>query len=228
MPCPHCGSDRTQEQAKTTSLGYRTFRCPACKRRFKERTGPPFTDLWVPTDIVFRVVLWRLRYPLSLRDLAEMFLPAASTSATRRCGSGKRWLRRKRRGKAGRKWHCDEAYVKIQGVWCYWSGAIDADGNLVDAMREHPPRHGCGQAVLHPSAGSGRTRAGAGNDGRARRLPARHPGDPGAGASRVLMGGSTLHRARTMPATGRYPLDGVILPPSLKEIRRGWQTFLIV
>lgn len=134
MPCPHCGSDRTQEQAKTTSLGYRTFRCPACKRRFKERTGPPFTDLWVPTDIVFRVVLWRLRYPLSLRDLAEMFLPAASTSATRRCGSGKRWLRRKRRGKAGRKWHCDETYVKIQGVWCYLYRAIDADGNLVDSM----------------------------------------------------------------------------------------------
>jgi len=28
----------------------------------------------VPTDIVFLVVFWRLRYKLSLRDLAEMFL----------------------------------------------------------------------------------------------------------------------------------------------------------
>ena len=27
-----------------------------------------------PTDIVLLVVLWRLRYKLSLRDLAEMFL----------------------------------------------------------------------------------------------------------------------------------------------------------
>jgi transposase-like protein len=28
----------------------------------------------VPTDIMFLVVFWRLRYKLSLRDLAEMFL----------------------------------------------------------------------------------------------------------------------------------------------------------
>jgi hypothetical protein len=55
-------------------LGYRTFRCIACKRRFNERTGTPFNDLGAPTDIVFLVVLWRLRYKLSLRDLAEMFL----------------------------------------------------------------------------------------------------------------------------------------------------------
>ena len=74
MPCPHCGSSRTQEQPKRTSLGYRTFRCAACTRRFNERSGTPFNDLSVPTDIVFLVVLWRLRYPLSLRHLAEMFL----------------------------------------------------------------------------------------------------------------------------------------------------------
>jgi len=74
MPCPHCQSPRTQEQIKKTSLGYRTFRCAACARRFNERSGTPFNDLRVPTDIVFLVVLWRLRYPLSLRHLAEMFL----------------------------------------------------------------------------------------------------------------------------------------------------------
>ncbi len=74
MPCPHCQSVETQEQSKQTSLGYRTFRCVACRRRCNERSGTPFNDLSVPTDIVFLVVLWRLRYPLSLRHLAEMFL----------------------------------------------------------------------------------------------------------------------------------------------------------
>src|ERR1700731_2939046 len=74
MPCPHCASATTQEQATRTSLGYRTFRCAVCGRRFNERSGTPFNDLSVPTDIVFLVVLWRLRYPLSLRHLAEMFL----------------------------------------------------------------------------------------------------------------------------------------------------------
>ena len=89
MPCPYCRSPRTQEQAKKTSLGYRTFRCAVCARRFNECTGTPFNDLSVPTDIVFLVVLWRLRYPLSLRHLAEMFLERSSPSATRRSALGK-------------------------------------------------------------------------------------------------------------------------------------------
>ena len=47
--------------------------------RFYERSGTPFNDLRVPTDIVFLVVLWRLRYPLSLRHLAGMFLERGFT-----------------------------------------------------------------------------------------------------------------------------------------------------
>jgi putative transposase len=123
-------------------LGYRTFRCPTCRRRFNERSGTLFNDLSVPTDIVFLVVLWRLRYKLSLRDLAEMFLPRGFVFSHE---TVRQWetlvapllteqLRRKRRGKAGKKWHADETYVKIQGVWCYLYRAIDADGNLVDSM----------------------------------------------------------------------------------------------
>jgi transposase-like protein len=114
----------------------------ACRRRFNERTGTPFNDLSVPTDVVFLVVLWRLRYKLSLRDLAEMFLERGFVFSHE---TVRQWealvaplltepLRRKRRGKAGRKWHADETYVKIQGVWCYLYRAIDSDGNLVDSM----------------------------------------------------------------------------------------------
>ncbi len=73
MPCPRCGSSRSPEQPKTTSLGYRIFCCAACRRRFNERSGTPCNDLSVLTDVVFLVVLWRLRYPLSLCHLAEMF-----------------------------------------------------------------------------------------------------------------------------------------------------------
>jgi putative transposase len=74
MNCPHCASTATKEQTKKTSLGYRTLRCLDCRRTFNERTGTPFNHLEYPTDIVLLVVLWRLRYKLSLRDLAEMFL----------------------------------------------------------------------------------------------------------------------------------------------------------
>ncbi len=41
---------------------------------FNERTGTAFNPVQCPTDVVMLVVLWRLRYKLSLRDLAEMFL----------------------------------------------------------------------------------------------------------------------------------------------------------
>jgi transposase-like protein len=64
----------TRELSKRTCLGYRIFRCSACQRTFNERTATPFNFLEYPTDIVLLVVLWRLRYKLSLRDLAEMFL----------------------------------------------------------------------------------------------------------------------------------------------------------
>jgi putative transposase len=68
MNCPHCASAATKEQTKQTSLSYRTFRCSDCKRAFHKRTGTPFNFLEYPTDIVLLVVLWRLRYTLSLRE----------------------------------------------------------------------------------------------------------------------------------------------------------------
>jgi transposase-like protein len=73
MNCPPCNSVQTNEAPHKTALGYRTYRCSACKCRFNERTGTPFNNLQFPTDVVLLVVLWRLRYKLSLRDLTEMF-----------------------------------------------------------------------------------------------------------------------------------------------------------
>ena len=73
MACPHCTATTTTALPKRTHLGYRSFRCSACRRQVNERTGTPFNDLEFPTDIVLLVVLWRLRYKLSLRDLPEMF-----------------------------------------------------------------------------------------------------------------------------------------------------------
>lgn len=62
MNCPHCQSFATTQLHKKTSLGYRTFRCCDCVRKFNERTGTQYNHLQFPTDIVMLVVLWRLRY----------------------------------------------------------------------------------------------------------------------------------------------------------------------
>ncbi len=116
MSCPYCRSMTTTERSKKTQLGYRTFCCQRCKRTFNERTETVFNYLEFPTDIVLLVVIWRLRYKLSLRDLAEMFLHrgfAFTHEAVRE------WearfaplvadnLRAKRKGQAGRSWHVDE------------------------------------------------------------------------------------------------------------------------
>ena len=142
MNCPSCLSVTTKEQHKKTSLGYRTFRCSACKQTSNERTGTPFNFLEYPTDLVLLVVLWRLRYKLSLRDVAEMFLErgfvftheAVRDWEARFAPLIAEQLRTKRRGQAGRSWHVDETYVKVHGKWCYLYRAIDQDGNLVDSM----------------------------------------------------------------------------------------------
>jgi transposase-like protein len=142
MNCPSCASHQTKVSPQTTSLGYRTFRCSACARRFNERTGTPFNYLEFPTDIVLLAVLWRLRYKLSLRDLAEMFLvrgfefshEAVRDWEARFAPLLTEQLRAKRKGQAGRSWYVDETYVKVAGNWHYLYRAIDRDGNLVDSL----------------------------------------------------------------------------------------------
>src|SRR5918993_2283065 len=74
MVCPHCQSPSIRNLNHTTDLGYAVFRCGDCGRKSNERTGTPFNFLEFPTDIVFEIVLCRLLYKLSLRNLAQMFL----------------------------------------------------------------------------------------------------------------------------------------------------------
>jgi putative transposase len=147
MNCPYCASMAIKEQTKKTSLGYGTFRCLACKRTFNERTGTPFNFLEYPTDIVLLVVLWRLRYKLSLRDLAEVFLERGFEFTLE---AVRDWeerfgpliadqMRAKRGGQAGQSWYVDETYVSVKGTWCSLYRAIDRDGNLVDSMVSEKP-----------------------------------------------------------------------------------------
>ena len=131
MNCPHCTSLTTKERQKSTILGYQTFHCFACQRIFNERTGTPFNSLEYPTDIVLLVVVWRLRYKLRLRDLAEMFLERGFVFTFAPLAADH--LRAKRRGQAGTSWDVDEKYVNVHGTWCSLYRAIDRDGNLIDS-----------------------------------------------------------------------------------------------
>ncbi|MCH7970405.1 MAG: IS6 family transposase [Chloroflexi bacterium] len=150
MSCPHCLSTFASKRKHRTSLGYPTFSCGDCGRRFNERSGTPFNDLQFPTDIVLLAVLWRLRYKLSFRDVAELLLQRGFEISHETI---RVWeyrftpmvsenLRTKRRGKAGASWYLDETYIKVGGCWRYLYRAIDRDGNLLDSMlSEHRDKH---------------------------------------------------------------------------------------
>jgi putative transposase len=122
---PHCESAATTERHERTELGYRRFRCRTCKREFNERTGTRFNHLQFPTDVVCLVVLWRVRYKLSLRDLPEMFLERGLVFTYEAVRGGEaqlapllsETLRKHRRGRIGPSWYADETYSKVKGRW---------------------------------------------------------------------------------------------------------------
>ena len=181
-----CSPKATENQrflgASQTEPGYRNFRCTACRRQFKERTDTPFNYVEFPTDIVLLVVLWRVRYKLSLRDRAAMFLErgfAFTHEAVRN------WearfapliadtLRAKRKGQAGSSWYTDETYIKVGGVWKHLYHAIDRDGNLIDSMLSARRDMDTARRVLR-CAGDRRAGAGAGDNGWARLVSSRDP-----------------------------------------------------
>ena len=119
MDCVRCGSAAVTERPERTARGYRRYRCRDCGRQFNDRSAGLLNHTRHPSDVVALVVLWRLRYRLTLRDLCEMFLHRGivfSHEAVRD------WeaklaplladeLRRRRRGRGGaggRQWHVDE------------------------------------------------------------------------------------------------------------------------
>src|ERR671927_270023 len=112
MECVSCGSAATTERQDRTAQGYRRFRCRACGREFNERSAGLLNRTQYPSDVIALLVLWRLRYKLSLRDLAEMFLirgfvfsyEAVRDWEAKLTPALAEDLRRRRKGKVGCSW----------------------------------------------------------------------------------------------------------------------------
>src|SRR4051794_37072329 len=142
MRCLECGSQAVTKRSERTAQGYRRFRCRACGKPFNERSDTLLNRAQYPSDVIALVVLWRLRYKLSLRDLPEMFAvrgivfshEAVREWETKRTPAPAEELRRRRRGRVGRSWYVDETYMKVQGRCCYLYRSIDRNGNLVDVL----------------------------------------------------------------------------------------------
>jgi putative transposase len=74
MDCVACGSAAVTERPEHTARGYSRFRCRDCGKQYNERSDGVLNHTQYPSDVITLVVLWRLRYRLTLRDLSEMFL----------------------------------------------------------------------------------------------------------------------------------------------------------
>jgi putative transposase len=117
MQCIRCGSTTVSERNERTTQGYRRFRCRACGKQFNERSESLLSRTQYPSDVIALVVLWRLRYKLSLRDLPEMFLircivfshEAVRDWEAKLTPALAEGLRRRRRGQIRKSWYVDES-----------------------------------------------------------------------------------------------------------------------
>ena len=99
------------------------FRCKVCLRTYNQRTKTPFNFIEIPTEILFQILLCRVRYKLSYRDISEFFLIRGFqfTHETVRDWEERflpyltEQLRTKRKGKIGKVWSVDETYIRVKG-----------------------------------------------------------------------------------------------------------------
>lgn len=179
LQCIECESASVRERRERTIHGCKRFRCRSCGKQFNERSGTRLNRVQRPSDVVALVVLWRLRFKLSLRDLPEMFAQRGMVFSYE---AVRQWeakltpvlaeeLRSRRRDKVGRSWYVDETYLKVGGRWCYLYRAIEGRRTGGPAV-QRTARHEDGQGVLLFRQGHHRQHARPGHHGRARQLPA--------------------------------------------------------
>jgi putative transposase len=94
-----------------------------------------------PAEIISHCVWLYYRFPLSFREVEEMMLArgvVVSHETIRqwctKFGAAYAAGLRRRRARAGDKWHLDEVFIKVNGVRQYLWRAVDQDGNVLDIL----------------------------------------------------------------------------------------------
>src|SRR5512142_937948 len=127
--------------------------------KLKRRSQEDFKGRHFEASLILQAVSWYLRYPLSYRDIEEMFLERGLEVDH---STLNRWVLAyapliERRLRAFRKPHCgsiriDETYIKIRGQWRHLYRAIDQarhPGRLPARRHARPPgKRGCCRTSL--------------------------------------------------------------------------------
>jgi transposase, IS6 family len=109
--------------------------------RLKRRSKDDFKGRHFEAALILQAVSWYLRYPLSYRDIEELFrergLEVDHSTLNRWVLASAPLIERRLR--AFHKPHCgsvrvDETYIKIRGEWRYLYRALDKHGTPVDFL----------------------------------------------------------------------------------------------
>jgi transposase, IS6 family len=113
----------------------------AVVEQLKRRSKGDFKGRHYEATLILQAISWYLRYPLSSRDIEELFLERGLEVDH---STLNRWVLAyapliERRLRSFRQPHCgsvriDETYIKIRGQWRYLSRAIDKHGTPVDFL----------------------------------------------------------------------------------------------
>jgi IS6 family transposase len=113
----------------------------AIAEKLKRRSKDDFKGRHFEASLIVQAVSWYLRYPLSYRDIKELFRERGLEVDH---STLNRWVLAyapliERRLRSFRKPHCgsvriDQTYIKIRGQWRYLYRAIDKHGVPVDFL----------------------------------------------------------------------------------------------
>jgi hypothetical protein len=145
---PSLGPDRGKQHA----VGRCCIGRPGSRRRdWRDETAPIPSSLPSPAfglhrlsvaaEVITLAVRWYLRFGLSYRDVEELL---AERGIEVDQVSIYRWVQRfapefaeaarARQHLIGDRWHVDETYVKVGGIWRYLFRAIDQFGQVIDVF----------------------------------------------------------------------------------------------
>nr|AGO88460.1 Putative insertion sequence transposase-like protein [Methylobacterium oryzae CBMB20] len=152
----------------------------------KRRARTNFRGRHYEAALIVQAVSWYLRYPLSYRDIEELFLERGMEvdhSTLNRCVLAYAPLVEKRL-RQFRRPHCgsvrvDETYIRIRGQWRYLYRTVDKHGQTVDFLLAANRDLDAAKAVLPQDAeGSAATRPRSDRHGWGWSVPAGHRREP--------------------------------------------------
>jgi transposase-like protein len=102
---------------------------------------PAFAGYRFPAEVIVVAIRWYLRYGPSYRDVEELLVERGVEVDH---VTIYRWVQRFTplladaarfaRHAPGSRWHVDETYIRVNGVWRYVYRAVDQYGQVIDAL----------------------------------------------------------------------------------------------